>query len=59
MNTRTRERQELESAKRIVKSLSDREFEEVRIVLGLSRSREELLQRSTVQRTSAKVARKK
>jgi hypothetical protein len=59
MNIRTRERQELASAKRIVKGLSDREFEEVRIVLGLSRSKEELLQSGPSQRLSARAVKKK
>ena len=43
MNTKTRERIDLAAAKRAVKSWSNQEFEEMRMHLGLSRSREELL----------------
>ena len=43
MNTRAKGRDELAVAKRTVKSWSPQEFEEMRVYLGLSHSREELL----------------
>jgi hypothetical protein len=60
MNARVKARDELAAAKRTIKGWSSQEFEEMRVHLGLSHSREELLgSRSSVKAKAARGAAKK
>jgi hypothetical protein len=59
MNTKIKERNNLADARQFVKNLSNQEFEEVRNLLGLSHSREELLRSSSAPKLKAKPAAKK
>lgn len=59
MNTKVKQRDELADARRIVRSWSQQEFEEMRTILGLTRSREELLRVQSTSKAKSKHAGRK